>query len=459
MAKVGRVMQPLSLGQVLIKDSFWAPRLETNRTVTIPHAYNQCEKTGRFNALRAVWDRKMKVKPQQFWDPYIAKWMEAASYSLAVQDDPELQQQLDRIIDWFALAQARDGYINSYYQKVDPWKRWTNLRDMHELYCAGHLMEAAVAHHEATGKKKFLDVMCRYADYIYQTFGRGNGQKRGYPGHEEIELALVRLFRATGRERYIFLAEHFLNERGRKPHYFDIEARLRGDDPNDGEDPAGRHAYTQAHLPVREQDTAEGHAVRACYLYAGMADVAAETGDASLMKACRRLWKNIVEKRMYIHGGVGSSHIGERFTSDYDLPNEDAYAETCAAIGLVFFAHRMLQAEGIKVGLVSGKESDVIRARARALDLDPVRCGCRDKLKAVEEILAETGLKAEEVAFAGDDLFDMAAMKAVGLSFSVPNARQEVKDAADYVTETPGGKGAAREMAEIIMGAKDSSCG
>jgi hypothetical protein len=204
-------------------------------------------------------------------------------------------------------------------------------------------MEAAVAYYEGTGKRKLLDVMCRYADTIGSVFGSGEGQKRGYPGHEEIELALVKLYRATGEGRYLDLARFFVDERGRQPHYFDIEAEARGEDPQPR---FGGHDYNQSHVPVREQSTAEGHAVRATYLYSSLVDVAVETGDEALLAACHRLWQNVTERRMYVTGGIGSSWHGERFTFDYDLPNETAYAETCAAIGLVFWAHRLLQVDG-----------------------------------------------------------------------------------------------------------------
>jgi DUF1680 family protein len=249
-----------------------------------------------------------------------------------------LEAKVDHYIELMEKAQAKDGYLNSYYLTTAPRERWTDLRVMHELYGAGHLMEAAVAYSQATGKRKMLDIMCRYADHIDRTFGPKKGQKRGYPGHEEIELALVKLYRTTRNQKYLALAKYFIDERGRLPHYFTLEAKKRGE-PNPA--PSG-FRYQQAHLPVRQQKTADGHAVRAVYLYAGMADVAAETNDQQLLAACRTLWRNIEEKRMYITGGIGSTAKGEAFTFDYDLPNETAYAETCAAIGLVFFAQRML---------------------------------------------------------------------------------------------------------------------
>jgi DUF1680 family protein len=310
--------------------------MEVNREVTLPMECQQCKKTGRIDALKLDWLPGMARKPHIFWDSDLAKWLEAVGYALAGQIDRKLERLADRVIGLIAKAQQPDGYLNSYFSVVEPEKRWTNLRDAHELYCAGHLMEAAVAYYEATGKRALLDVMCRYADHIDSVFGPQKRKKRGYPGHEEIELALVKLHRTTGEARYLELAKFFIDERGRRPNYFATEARARGEKPRED------HDYWQAHLPVRKQKTAEGHAVRAMYLFCGMADVAAETGDKELLAACKRLWKNVTERRMYVTGGIGSTAQGERFTFDYDLPNEAAYAETCAAIGLVFWAHRML---------------------------------------------------------------------------------------------------------------------
>ncbi len=319
--------------------TFWAPRISVNRAVTLPAEYELLRRTGRLDAFNP------KVKGvHQFWDSDTAKWIEAASYALGTAPDATLQRRVDTVVRRYVRAQQPDGYLNSYYQRVAPDKRWTNLRDMHELYCAGHLMEAAVARALACGKDDLLQALRRYADHIATVFGTGAGQKRGIPGHPEIELALVRLYRATGCKRYLDLAANFVNERGRFPYYYDEEAVARGDKPS-AEKRGEAYAYCQAHLPVRRQKTAEGHAVRACYLYAGMADVAAETGDPGLRAACRRLWKNIVTRRMYVTGGVGSTQVGERLTVDYDLPDEGAYAETCAAIALVFFAQRMLNME------------------------------------------------------------------------------------------------------------------
>jgi DUF1680 family protein len=336
-------MNPVVLNHVAIEGGFWGARVETNRTATLPIEYDQLKKTGRLDVWKLDWKEGQQPRPHIFWDSDIAKWIEAAAYSLSSHPDPGLEQLIDQAIDLMEKAQQPDGYMNTYFTIVEPDMRWANLRDWHELYCAGHLMEGAVAYFQATGKRQFLDIMCRYADHIDRMFGPGEGQKPGYPGHPEIELGLVKLYRATGEERYLKLSEFFVDERGRQPHYYDLEARQRGEDPKKFW--ARTYQYNQSHLPIREQTEVVGHAVRACYLYAGVADVAAETGDETLLAACRRLWENLTQKRMYITAGIGPVHSNEGFTFDYDLPNDTAYAETCASIALVFWAHRMAHLE------------------------------------------------------------------------------------------------------------------
>jgi len=334
-----RKLSAVPFSKVHIDDAFWAPRLETNRTVTLPIEYAQCKQTGRVDAWKLQWKPGRRNQPHIFWDSDVAKWIEAVGYSLATHPDKKLEKLTDGVIDLIAGAQHADGYLNLHFTVVRPKDRWANLASDHELYCAGHLMEAAVAYYQGTGKRKLLDVLCRYTDYIEETFGPRRGQKRGYPGHEEIELALVKLYGATGERRYMDLATFFVDERGAQPHYFTKEAKARGDDPA-----RYRHQdyqYNQSHLPLRQQREVVGHAVRAGYLYAGAADVAAETGDTALRTALRRLWANLTETRMYVTGGVGPTRRNEGFTFDYDLPNETAYAETCAAIALVFWARRM----------------------------------------------------------------------------------------------------------------------
>lgn len=328
---------------VRLEGGFWGRWQETLRTATLSAEYRQLQETGRLDSLRLTWKPGDPNEPHIFWDSDIAKWAEAASYVLALWPDPALQAQVEEIIDLYAAAQWPDGYLNTHFTLVEPEKRWTNLRDQHELYCAGHLFEFAVAYYRATGRTKMLEVARRYADHIAATFGRGEGQKRGYPGHEEIELALIKLYRVTGERRYLDLAQYFIEERGQKPHYFDLEAIARGDDP--ARYWAGGHDYTQSHIPIREQREAVGHAVRAMYLYSGVTDLVAETGDAGLYGVLQALWESATHRRMYITGGIGSSAVGERFSYDYDLPNDTAYAETCAAIGLAFWAHRLLKIE------------------------------------------------------------------------------------------------------------------
>ncbi|HAT8012064.1 glycoside hydrolase family 127 protein [Citrobacter rodentium] len=285
-----------------------------------------------------------------FQDSDVTKWLEAVAWSLSQQPDAALEQTADEVIELLAKAQCDDGYLNTWYSVKEPGQRWTNLAECHELYCAGHLFEAAVAFFQATGKRRLLEIACRFADHIDAVFGPEQGQLRGYPGHPEIELALMRLYEVTQEPRYLALARFFLDERGRQPHYYDIEFEKRGGSWHWGgwgdawmvKD----KVYTHAHKPLSEQDQAVGHAVRSVYLLTGLAHVARMTHDEEKRQTCLRIWNNMVQRRMYITGGIGSQAIGEAFTSDYDLPNDTAYSESCAAIGLMMFARRMLEMEG-----------------------------------------------------------------------------------------------------------------
>jgi DUF1680 family protein len=343
---------------VHFEDEFWAPRLEANRKRGLEFQFAQLERIGAIEALDLA-PRPLKIPKgpwggttQMFWDSDIAKWLEAASYVLATYPDPALEARVDEVIAKLAQAQQPDGYLNSYFSAHKPDKRFTNERDWHELYCAGHLIEAAVAHFEATGKRTLLAVMERYVGLLKKVYGPGEGQKHGYPGHEEIELALLRLYRATGKREYLEFARYFIDERGQQPHFFDLEAQARGEDPVQYH--FANHEYSQAHCPVRAQDKVVGHAVRAMYLYTAMADLAGETGDAELLAACQRLWQDLTTKRLYVTGGLGPSAQNEGFTTDYDLPNHTAYAETCASVGLVFWAKAMLETTG------EGRYADVM---------------------------------------------------------------------------------------------------
>ena len=331
--------------QILLCDSVFAPRQKTGHDVTIPSSLKCCRETGRIDAFRLQWKKGDPNPPHVFWDSDVAKVLEGMAEMLMIHPDPAMEKELDELVDLIVSAQQDDGYLNVHFTVVEPEKRWSNLGDWHELYCAGHLIEAAVAHFQATGSRKFLEAMCRYADYIASAFGPAPGQKRGYPGHEEIELALVKLYRATGEKRYLNLAKFFIDERGAAPNYFlETEKSLAPEQlPN-----------RQAHKPVREQEQAVGHAVRAVYLYCGMVDVAVETGDSTLLDAAIRLFDNLSQRRMYITGGIGSTSIGEAFTVDFGLPNDTAYAESCPAIGLAFFAKRLLDVTK------EGKYADVL---------------------------------------------------------------------------------------------------
>jgi DUF1680 family protein len=319
----------LAFTHVVIVDEFWAPRIETNRKVTVPYCFEKCEDTGRIsNFAKAAGLIEGEFEGTYFNDSDVYKVIEGAAYSLKSHPDAQLEKYVDGVIDKIAAAQWEDGYLYTFYSLPERQseKRWTNTRVRHELYCAGHFFEAAVAYHQATGKRKILDVAIRLADYIDSVFGPD--KKRDVPGHEEIEIALVKLCRATGHERYLKLAEFFLDERGRAH----------------GRELYG--SYCQDHKPVTEQDEPVGHAVRAGYLYCGMADVAALTGRTDYIKALDRIWLNAVSKKLYITGGIGATKKGEAFGEDYELPNATAYCETCAAIANVLWNHRMFLLEG-----------------------------------------------------------------------------------------------------------------
>ena len=319
------VLRPVPFDKVKVTDKFWLPRIETNRKVTLPHNIKWCEDTGRIsNFAKAGGLMKGEHEGIYFNDSDVYKVMEGAAYTLSLCPDKELEAKIDSIIDKIAAAQQPDGYINTHYTLKEPDKRWTNLSKMHELYCGGHMFEAAVAYHRATGKRKFLDVACKFADHIDSVFGPG--KRIGYAGHEEIELALIKLYNETGNDRYRKLAEFFVEVRG--------------------QDRDTKQEYCQAHLPVKEQSEIVGHAVRAMYLYSGVADVAALTGDQGYIDAMERLWQNVTGRKMYVTGGIGAEAKHEGFSADFVLPNQTAYAETCAAIGMALWNHRLLMLHG-----------------------------------------------------------------------------------------------------------------
>lgn len=324
-------LTPVPFTEVQINDRFWTPRQETNRRVSIAHSFDMLEKAGNIHDLElAASGAREGYKGPVFIDSDLYKALEAAAYSLASYPDPELENRLNGVIAKIAAAQRPDGYLNTWYEVNQPDNRFTNLRDNHELYCAGHLFEAAVAHFFATGKRDLLNVAVKYADYIDSVFGPAP-KREGYCGHPEIELALVKLSRATGDEKYFKLAQHFVDMRGSK--FF---AREHNEDvaKYDG-------SYLQDNCPIRDHKMIVGHAVRAAYLMSGATDIAARTGDKGLTDMLERVWRDTTSKKMYITGGIGSSAANEGFTTDYDLPNMKAYQETCASIALAMWNYRM----------------------------------------------------------------------------------------------------------------------
>ena len=323
---------PVSFSQVKIADDFWSPRLERHRTATLPVCINQIEnQTGRIRNFENAAKGLGEHSGIYYDDSDVYKALEGMAYSLQIHPDPVLEAKCDEWIDKFAAAQQPDGYINTFYTLTGLENRWDNM-SKHEMYCAGHMTEAAVAYYYATGKRKFLDVSIRMADHMMSVFGPG--KRNWVPGHEEIELALVKLYEATGEKKYLEFAGWLLDQRG---HGYGTYGKAGGN---------WNAAYFQDDVPVRELSTIAGHAVRAMYLYCGMADVAAYTGDTGLTDALDRLWDHVVMKNMYITGGIGQSAKNEGITEDYDLPNLSAYCETCASVGMVFWNWRMNQFTG-----------------------------------------------------------------------------------------------------------------
>ncbi|HHT89274.1 MAG TPA: glycoside hydrolase family 127 protein [Clostridiales bacterium] len=343
----------IPLNNIAITDAFWNKYVELVKDSIIPYQWDilndkhegvrmsHCINNFKIAAGRISGEFNGVI----FVDSDLMKWIEAVAFSLTTHPDKELEKTVDDVIDLIGEAQLDDGYLNTYYIINGLEKRFSNLRDGHELYCAGHLMEAAVAYYKATGKDKLLHIAQRFADLICDEFSEEKNSK-GYPGHQEVEIGLIKLYEVTGQTRYLKQAKLFIDRRGEEPNYFAEE--MKGQrfkqlfDEFSDYDPI----YSQAHLPVRKQTTAEGHAVRAVYMYCAMADIAAMYDDAELLNACERLWNNIAYQRMYITGSIGSSGILERFTTDYDLPNNCNYSETCASIGLALFSRRMAQITG-----------------------------------------------------------------------------------------------------------------
>ncbi|EMO4454841.1 glycoside hydrolase family 127 protein [Klebsiella michiganensis] len=347
----------VDLHKLKINDPFLGQYQQLVRDVVIPYQWDALnDRIEEADPSHAIENFRIAAGRQEgefygmvFQDSDVAKWLEAVAWSLCQKPDAGLEKTADEVIELVAAAQCEDGYLNTYFTVKAPEERWTNLAECHELYCAGHMIEAGVAFFQATGKRRLLDVVCRLADHIDSLFGPGDNQLHGYPGHPEIELALMRLYDVTQEPRYIALVNYFVEARGTQPHFYDIEYEKRGKTSYwNTYGPAWMvmdKPYSQAHQPISEQPVAIGHAVRFVYLMTGVAHLARLSQDEGKRRDCLRLWKNMARRQLYITGGIGSQSSGEAFSSDYDLPNDTVYAESCASIGLMMFARRMLEME------------------------------------------------------------------------------------------------------------------
>jgi len=345
----------LPLKDVKIHDDFWSYYINLIKDVVVPYQWQALnDKVLDAEPSRAIKNLKIAAGKEEgefygmvFQDSDIAKWLEAVGYLLLCERNPDLERIADEVIDLLAQAQQEDGYLNTYYIVKEPGQRWSNLCECHELYCAGHLIEGAIAYFKATGKQKILDIVIRFADYIDEIFGNDPAKIHGYDGHQEIELALLKLYEITEEEKYLNLSKYFLDVRGieQKPHFYDSELEKRNGKIHFHQWMVDNKHYSQAHQPILKQEDAVGHAVRAVYMYTGMAHLAALTSNEALYASCKKLWNSIVSKQLYITGSIGTQSYGEAFSFDYDLPSDTAYAETCASIGLIFFAQRMLEIE------------------------------------------------------------------------------------------------------------------
>lgn len=406
--------EQVGCSNVKIQDNFWDKKMHLIQEKVLPYQWqalndnikdatpSYCIKNFRLAADMTegldISNREHKqFKGLVFQDSDVAKWIEAVAYCLTWHEDEQLEATVDEVIDLICRAQQADGYLNTYYIINGLEKRFTNLTDNHELYCLGHMIEAACAYYHASKKRKLLDAMIRYVDLVDRIFGPEEEKQKGYPGHPVVELALVRLYEITGNEKHLKLAKYFIDQRGQQPLYFSEEAKRN----NNGfywKDSNFKYAYYQAHQPVREQETAIGHAVRAVYLYSGMTDVARITQDQTLIDCCETLWNNIYTKQMYITGAIGASAYGEAFTFDYDLPNDLIYGETCASIGLVFFAIRILRmrprrqyADAMEMALYNGIISGISLDGTRFFYVNPLEVlpEAIEKNKAFEHVKGE----------------------------------------------------------------------
>ncbi|MDS0528301.1 glycoside hydrolase family 127 protein [Clostridium sp. SHJSY1] len=356
----------VELKNIKIKDSFWCKYMELVKKEIIPYQWKVLNDSANIRIEKERDDNNIPSEKSHaienfkiaaglksghhygyvFQDSDVYKWLEAVSYSLINEKADNLEKVADDVIDLIELAQEEDGYLDTYFTIDAPERKFKRLLESHELYCAGHFMEAAVAYYEATGKKKVIDIACKVADCIDRNFGPEESKIHGYDGHEEVEIGLAKLYSATENENYLKLSKYFLEQRGKESGF--LRNQLAEDNNKNAILPVMNNfstRYFQVHKPILEQETAEGHSVRLVYMCTALADVAYLTKNKEMLDTCKRLWKNITEKRMYITGGIGSTVNGEAFTFDYDLPNDTMYCETCASIGLIFFAHSMLKSE------------------------------------------------------------------------------------------------------------------
>ena len=318
-------LKPVSIKNVHLDRGFWQSRIQTNQSVTLNTQYELLESTDRLgNFLRAAGNLAIPHQGHVFNDSDVYKWLEAASWTMAYYQSDDLLRKVEHVISLISAAQDKDGYLNTYFSLDKVGERWTNLQDNHELYCAGHLIQAAIAHHRTTGEEKLLNVAIHLADHLFTTFGPSRLEAIG--GHPEVEMALIELYRTTGEANYLELASQFINRRG-----YGL---------------LGGKKYFIDHLPFRNLHHLAGHAVRALYLCCGVTDLVLETGENQLLETLNTLWSNMVQQQMYITGGIGARHDGESFGKPYELPNASAYAETCAAIASVMWSWRMLQMDG-----------------------------------------------------------------------------------------------------------------
>lgn len=376
-----KIAKEVGAGQVKILDNFWSQIQEKVIDVVIPFQekvlndeVSGVEKSHAIENFRiAAGLSEGEFYGMVFQDSDVAKWLEGVAYSLLVKPDSALEARADEIIEIIEKAQQPDGYLDTYFIVKEPEHRWQNLHECHELYCAGHMMEAAVAYYNATGKNKLLHVVERLADHIIDRFGSEEEKEHGISGHQEVEIGLMKLYHTTGKEKYKNMARHFLEERGKNSEYF-YEERVKRGWQHWGQYSLEHFdvSYNQAHKTIYDQKEAVGHAVRALYMYTAMADLAGTDGDNRLYEACKTLWNNIVNQKMYITGGIGGNPDGEAFSNNYELPNDMAYAETCASIAMVFFAHHMLEmeADGIYADII---EKELYNSTISGMQLDGKR--------------------------------------------------------------------------------------